>query len=100
MSSAHFLFRVAPRSRDLFLQHFWKMTDSCASFFFQVVDVPARKYLIMQFSSGGDLCRYVREKRRLGDEESCRLFCQIVRGLEYCHSCGIVHRLVSTQTRW
>jgi hypothetical protein len=48
----------------------------------QVVDVPARKYLIMQYSSGGDLCRYVREKRRLIDHEACRLFCQIVRGLQ------------------
>lgn len=50
----------------------------------QVVDVPAKKYLIMQFSSGGDLCRYVREKRRLTDQESCRLFAQIVKGLQVC----------------
>jgi hypothetical protein len=27
---------------------------------YEVVDVPLRKYLIMQYSSGGDLCRYVR----------------------------------------
>jgi serine/threonine protein kinase len=27
---------------------------------YEVVDVPLRKFLIMQYSSGGDLCRYVR----------------------------------------
>jgi len=57
-----------------------------------VVDVPYRKYIIMQYSSGGDLCRYVREHRRLSEQESCRLFVQIVQGLEYCHLSGIVHR--------
>jgi len=56
------------------------------------VDVPYRKYLIMQYSSGGDLCRYVREHRRLSEQEACRLFVQIVQGLQHCHMSGIVHR--------
>ena len=59
---------------------------------FEVVDQPTRRLLIMQYSSGGDLCRYVRDKRRLAEPEAQRLFVQIVAGLAYCHACGIVHR--------
>jgi len=59
---------------------------------YEVVDVPFKIYLIMQFSSGGDLCKYVRENRKLSEAESCRLFVQIVQGLEHCHNSGIVHR--------
>mmetsp|Transcript_48544 Transcript_48544/g.152251 ORF Transcript_48544/g.152251 Transcript_48544/m.152251 type:complete len:868 (-) Transcript_48544:170-2773(-) len=59
---------------------------------FEVVDAPYRQLLIMQYSSGGDLCKYVRENRRLHESEASRLFAQIVDGLQYCHSCGIVHR--------
>jgi 5'-AMP-activated protein kinase catalytic alpha subunit len=59
---------------------------------YEEVDTPQRKFLMMQFVSGGDLCRYVREKRRLDESEACQLFVQIVNGLEYCHRSGIVHR--------
>eukprot|EP00961_Rhodomonas_salina_P283332 3829303-Rhodomonas_salina.3 len=31
-----------------------------------------------QYSSGGDLCRYVREHRRLSEQEACRLFVQVL----------------------
>jgi len=34
----------------------------------------------------------VREHRRLGEAEACRLLVQIVTGLQYCHDSGIVHR--------
>jgi len=58
----------------------------------EVIDCPSKKYLIMEFAPGGDLCKYVREARRLKEPEACRLFCQIVDGLLYCHNAGIVHR--------
>lgn len=59
---------------------------------YEVLEAPRCKYLIMQYSSGGDLCRYVREQRRLPEPEACRLLVQIVSGLQYCHDSGIVHR--------
>jgi 5'-AMP-activated protein kinase catalytic alpha subunit len=59
---------------------------------FEVVDEPYRRLIMMEYSSGGDLCRYVRDNRRLNESEAARLFVQIVDGLAYCHSCGIVHR--------
>ena len=41
---------------------------------------------------GGQCGRYVRANRRLSEEVSCRIFVQILAGLEYCHYNNIVHR--------
>jgi len=59
---------------------------------FEVIDQPQRRYIIMEFASGGDLCKYVRDCKRLSEQESHRIFCQILSGLTHCHSKGIVHR--------
>ena len=59
---------------------------------YEVVEEPYRQLIMMEYSSGGDLCRYVRDNRRLNESEASRLFVQIVDGLAYCHACGIVHR--------
>jgi 5'-AMP-activated protein kinase catalytic alpha subunit len=59
---------------------------------FEVIDQPQRRYIIMEFASGGDLCKYVRDCKRLSDAESHRIFCQILSGLMHCHAKGIVHR--------
>ncbi len=59
---------------------------------FEVIDQPQRRYIIMEFASGGDLCKYVRDCKRLSESESHRIFCQILSGLMHCHAKGIVHR--------
>ena len=59
---------------------------------FEVIDQPQRRYIIMEFASGGDLCKYVRDCKRLSESESHRIFCQILSGLKHCHAKGIVHR--------
>ncbi len=59
---------------------------------FEVIDLPFRKYIIMEYADGGDLCKYVREHRKLGETEASKLFSQVVDGLQYCHEAGVVHR--------
>jgi hypothetical protein len=59
---------------------------------FEVVESATRKHVIMEYASGGDLCHYVREKKRLSEGESARLFMQITDALSYCHRRGVVHR--------
>ncbi len=46
---------------------------------YEVVDVPLRKYLIMQYSSGGDLCRYVRSAAAAADAADVRVAAPIRR---------------------
>lgn len=40
----------------------------------------------------GDLHSYVRQRKRLKEDEACRLFQQIVSAVEHCHTNGIVLR--------
>ena len=46
----------------------------------------------MELCAGGDLLNYVRKRRKLKEEVAKYVFRQVVEGLSYCHSKGIVHR--------
>jgi serine/threonine protein kinase len=46
----------------------------------------------MELCAGGDLLNYVRKRRKLKEHIAKYVFKQVVEGLNYCHSKGIVHR--------
>jgi serine/threonine protein kinase len=41
---------------------------------------------------GGNLLTYLKEKKRIGEEESKRIFFAIVQGVDYLHSIGVCHK--------
>ncbi|CDW72434.1 protein kinase domain containing protein [Stylonychia lemnae] len=47
---------------------------------------------VMELCAGGDLLNYVRKRRKLKENIAKYVFKQVVDGLHYCHSKGIVHR--------
>lgn len=47
---------------------------------------------VMELCAGGDLLNYVRKRRKLSEDIARYVFRQVVEGLHYCHSKGIVHR--------
>lgn len=49
---------------------------------FEVLDTPRSIMLVMEYAGGGELFSYVAAKHRLGEVESCRLFQQIISGVE------------------
>ena len=67
---------------------------------FEVVESSTRKHVIMEYASGGDLCHYVREKKRLSEAEAGRLFVQALDALNYCHRRGVVHRFAHSAHAW
>lgn len=64
---------------------------------FDAVETPKRMHLIMECLEGGNLCSYVKSKKRLSEEESKRIFFQLVQSIEYLHSYSVIHRDVKLE---
>lgn len=48
--------------------------------------------IVLEYASGGELFDYILQHRYLKDSLACRLFSQLVSGVHYMHTKGIVHR--------
>jgi len=59
---------------------------------FEIVETTKQLYLITEYASGGELYEYILANTRLKEKEACRLFQQIISGVEYIHKLKVVHR--------
>ncbi|BFZ65242.1 hypothetical protein YB2330_006405 [Saitoella coloradoensis] len=48
--------------------------------------------IVLEYASGGELFDYILKQRYLKDAVACGLFAQLISGVGYLHSKGIVHR--------
>ncbi|CAB86416.3 serine/threonine protein kinase Ppk1 [Schizosaccharomyces pombe] len=48
--------------------------------------------IVLDYVNGGELFDYILARRRLEDSVACRLFAQLISGVAYLHSRGVVHR--------
>ena len=64
---------------------------------YEAIETPKRMHLIMECLDGGNLCSYVKAKRRLGEDEGARIFFQILQAIEYLHLLGVTHRDVKLE---
>lgn len=46
----------------------------------------------MEHCTNGELFNYITSKTRLREDEACRLFQQLISGIEYLGELGIAHR--------
>lgn len=58
----------------------------------EVFESPKHLLMVMEYAGGGDLLQYVKKRRRLDEEESKRIFRQVVNGLAHCHCRSVLHR--------
>ena len=49
-------------------------------------------YIITEYASNGELFDYIVQKKKLYEIEACRLYNQLISGLEYLHKQRICHR--------
>ena len=59
---------------------------------YEIVETTKQLYLITEYASGGELYEYIVANNRINEVEACRLFQQVVSGVEYIHKLNIVHR--------
>lgn len=59
---------------------------------YEIIETPQRLFLIMEHCCNGELFNYITSKNHLSEQESCRLFQQLVSGIEYLGELGIAHR--------
>jgi len=59
---------------------------------YEVIETTAHLVLVMEFAAGGDLLRYVRQRRKLTEECAQGLFKQLLSGIGHIHAMGVVHR--------
>lgn len=59
---------------------------------YEIIETPKQLYLIMEYANGGELFDYIVSRNRLSELEACKLFQQIISGIEYIHRLNVVHR--------
>ena len=59
---------------------------------YSILDTESSIYIITEYCSGGELFDYIVSKRRLQEIEACRIYQQLINGLEYLHKQKICHR--------
>jgi serine/threonine protein kinase len=59
---------------------------------FELMESERKIYLIMEYCEGKELYDYIILKEKLREEEACRIFQEMIDGIEYLHSQNIVHR--------
>lgn len=59
---------------------------------YEIIETPKHLFLVMEYMERGELFDYIVSKKRMEEEEACKVFEQIISGIEYIHKLRIVHR--------
>ena len=59
---------------------------------YEIIENANYHFIIMEYCKYGELFNYIIQKKRLSEKEACYYYYQLINGLEYIHSNGVVHR--------
>ncbi len=59
---------------------------------YNIIETKNLIYIITEYASNGELFDYIVQKKKLYEIEACRLYNQLISGLEYLHKQRICHR--------
>lgn len=58
----------------------------------EVFESPKNLLIVMEYSGGGDLLKYIKRHGKLSEQKAREYFIQIVYGLANCHCRSVLHR--------
>ncbi|XP_073333501.1 serine/threonine-protein kinase NIM1 [Pagrus major] len=61
-------------------------------YLYEVVEMPSRLYLVLEYAGGGDLHNKICNEGKLSDNASKITFAQILSAIKYMHSINVIHR--------
>ena len=59
---------------------------------YEIMESKKSLYIVMEYCEKGELFDYIVKNGKLNEKEACRLFQQIINGVEYLHQQSIIHR--------
>jgi 5'-AMP-activated protein kinase catalytic alpha subunit len=59
---------------------------------YEIIETAKYLFLVMEFVEHGELFEYIVNNRKLKEAEACKLYHQLINGIEYTHKLNIVHR--------
>ena len=59
---------------------------------YEIMESKTSLYIVMEYCEKGELFDYIVNNGKLNEKEACRLFQQIINGVEYLHEQNIIHR--------
>ena len=59
---------------------------------YEIIETPKQIFLVMEYVPCGELFDYIVAHSKLGEEQACLFYQQILLGLEYLHKANVIHR--------
>ncbi|CAD8043577.1 unnamed protein product [Paramecium primaurelia] len=59
---------------------------------YDIIETKKHIFLLMEFCGNGELFDYIVKNEKLDEIEACRIFQELISGIEYIHKLNIVHR--------
>jgi len=59
---------------------------------YEIVETNRQLYIFTEYATGGELYEYIVSNKKIKEPEACRLFQQVISGVEYIHKLKVVHR--------
>lgn len=59
---------------------------------YEIIETPKQLFLVMEYVENGELFHFIVKNKRVGEEQACRMFQELISGIEYIHRLNIVHR--------
>ncbi|CAD8043778.1 unnamed protein product [Paramecium primaurelia] len=59
---------------------------------YEIIETPKHIFLVMEMVNGGELFDYIVKNTKLEEVEACKLFQELIAGIEYLHKIRVVHR--------